>query len=271
VRPFDQARLREQVLGAEPFPFFCIDDFLTPAFAEEVHDAFPDFAEAARMGREFAAVNERRKVQICDAALFPQPIATLHAALASHDFLARLSHVFGIPNLRADDQLVGGGIHMTGPHGWLDVHTDFNFIPERRLHRRLNILIYFNKGWQPEWGGALELWDQQVKVCHHTLQPAFNRCVVFATSETSNHGVTALSCPDGRARKSFAAYYYTADPPAGWDGTIHSTVFKARPTERLKGHVLMPMEQLARDARSGLGKVKSRLKSALTGDGKKAP
>ena len=39
----------------------------------------------------------------------------------------------GIPNLLADDQLVGGGIHETGPRGHLDVHVDFNYIAERDL------------------------------------------------------------------------------------------------------------------------------------------
>jgi hypothetical protein len=267
IRSIDRDRLREQVRRAQPFPHFCIDGFLEPAFAEEVHDAFPTFEGALEMGRQFKAVNERRKVQICDSHLFPAPIARLHEALASQDFLDLLSDVFAIPRLLADPELVGGGIHMTGPHGWLDVHTDFNFIPERALHRRLNILVYFNKDWRPEWGGALELWDEHVKVCHHTMQPAFNRCVVFATSEISNHGVTPLTCPEDRVRQSFAAYYYTAEPPEGWDGTIHSTVFKARPSEKLKGHVLMPVEHLMREARSGVQRLRSQVKKVIKPDG----
>ena len=73
------------------------------------------------------------------------------------EFLDLLSHVTGMPRLLTDDELVGGGIHQTGPRGHLDVHVDFNYIKERDLHRRLNILIYFNKNWQPEWGGNIGL------------------------------------------------------------------------------------------------------------------
>ena len=121
--------------------------------------------------------------------------------------------MFDIPNLLADPELVGGGMHQTGPRGHLDVHIDFNFIPERSLHRRLNILVYFNKDWKREWGGEIELWDEHVKTCVHSFSPLFNRCVVFETNEVSYHGVTAVKCPEDRSRKSFAAYYYTKEAP----------------------------------------------------------
>src|SRR5205823_4330439 len=171
---------------------------------------------------------------------FPEPIAALNRALAAPEFCDLLSQVFKIPGLLPDEQLVGGGMHQTGPRGHLDVHVDFNYIEKRQLHRRLNILIYFNKDWRPEWGGNIELWDKNVKFCHQSLSPIFNRCVVFATNEISFHGVTAVNCPAGGSRKSFAAYYYTREAPAHWDGRSHSTIFKARPDEVLKGAVLMP-------------------------------
>jgi hypothetical protein len=107
-------------------------------------------------------------------------------------------------------------------------------------------LIYFNKNWKPEWGGNIELWDKDVKVCHHSKSPIFNRCVVFVTNEVSYHGVTAVKCPEGMARKSFAAYYYTKAAPVGWDGSKHSTVFRARPSEISKRWLHMPLEKFQR-------------------------
>jgi hypothetical protein len=55
-----------------------------------------------------------------------------------------------------------------------------------------------------------------------------------------------VKCPSDIARKSFAAYYYTKEPPPGWDGTKHSTIFKARPDEKLRGALWMPLESLER-------------------------
>src|SRR5262245_44429135 len=128
VQPFDRVALRQQFAQATPFPFVAIENFLDPVFASEVAAAYPNFEQATEFGRTFKTVNERRKVQITDAQLFSEPVRRLNDALASPEFLADLSYVTGIPNLLADEQLVGGGMHMTGPGGRLDVHVDFDYI-----------------------------------------------------------------------------------------------------------------------------------------------
>jgi hypothetical protein len=204
---------------------------------------------------------------VTDPSTFAGPVAELNRALAAPDFLDLLSFVFDIPHLLADDELIGGGIHQTGSRGHLDVHIDFNYIHERDLHRRLNILIYFNKDWKPEWGGNIELWDKDVKVCHFSALPVFNRCVVFETNEISYHGVTAVNCPEGQARKSFAAYYYTKEAPAHWNGQSHSTIFKPRPNERVKGKVLMPLEKAERNIANAFNNLK-RVVKTLSGRGR---
>jgi hypothetical protein len=263
INPIDRDWLRAQVRRSKPVPNFKIDNFLDEGFANRVLAAFPSYDEAIKVGRSFAAVNEYKKVQVTDAALFAEPVAQLNAALAAPEFVDLLSYVFDISNLMADDQLVGGGIHQTGPRGFLDVHIDFNYIEERQLHRRLNILIYFNRDWKDEWGGNIELWDKDVKVCHHSFSPIFNRCVVFATNEISYHGVTAVKCPPDQTRKSFAAYYYTKEAPIGWAGEHHTTIFKARPNEVVKGRVLMPLESAKRNMVEAFRGLKRRLKRSV--------
>jgi hypothetical protein len=260
INLIDRDALRQEVREAAPFPNFRIDGFLSEDAAARVSDAFPSFDDARRVGTTFHAINERGKVQVTDSSQFHEPIAELNRALSSPDFLSLLSYVFDIPELLADDQLVGGGIHQTGPRGHLDVHIDFNYIAERQLHRRLNILIYFNKDWDPSWGGNIELWDRHVKTCVHSFSPIFNRCVVFETNDISYHGVTAVKCPEGQSRKSFAAYYYTKAAPSHWTGEEHSTIFKARPDEILKGNLLMPLEKAKRGVLGAIRGVKNRIK-----------
>lgn len=253
VRP---EHLRAQALAARPFPFLKIDNFLDEEFAHAVADAFPPFDVALTMGRMFSTVNEQRKVQISDSRLFPRPIRDLHALLSSSVWLDTLGYIMGVSDLIADPDLIGGGIHETGPHGLLDVHVDFNFVRDRNLYRRLNILLYFNRDWQDEWGGRLELWDRDVVRCEHSFAPVFNRCIIFATSDISFHGVTAVTCPPGVTRKSFAGYFYTQQPPPGWTGHEQGTVFKARPNERFKGRVLMPGEHIVHRLRTRLHDLK---------------
>jgi Rps23 Pro-64 3,4-dihydroxylase Tpa1-like proline 4-hydroxylase len=261
INAIDRDALRDRVRNSQPVANFCIDNFLDESFANEVLAAYPTFEEASKVGRSFSAVNEKGKVQMTDASSFAEPIAELNRTLASPEFLELLSDVFSMPNLLADEALVGGGIHQTGSRGHLDVHVDFNYIAERELHRRLNILVYFNKGWKPEYGGNIELWDKDVKTCVHSFSPIFNRCVVFETNDISFHGVTAVKCPEGQARKSFAAYYYTKEAPAHWTGEFHSTIFKARPDELMKGNVMMPLENARKKLRAVLHGFKKKLKS----------
>lgn len=259
--PYDRETLRREFNGAVPFRHLVIDPLLDPDFALEAARAFPTFEEATARGFAFDFVNERRKVQLADTASFPEPITKLHEALSSPEFLSDLEYITGIPNLLNDETLAGGGMHITGAHGRLDVHVDFNFIEDQRLHRRLNVLVYLNPEWDESWGGAVELWDRQVRKCHRSVAPRLNRCVLFETSGISFHGVQQLTCPEDVVRKSFAAYYYTQEPPPGWDGTHHSTIFRARPDEHLRRYVQMPAEKLQRATRRALRK----LKRGLTG------
>lgn len=246
---FEAEGLKALVRQSQPFPHFKIDNFLRPDFAEAIHACFPSNDQIQSLGQTFSAVNEKGKTQLTDSTAFPGPIRQLNTVLADPQWLRFLGDVMGIKDLLADDQLIGGGIHQTGPRGRLDVHVDFNYIEDRELHRRLNILIYFNKDWREEWGGNIELWDADVRTCYHSFSPIFNRCVVFATNDISYHGVTRVNTPPGVTRNSFAAYYYTKQAPPEWTGRAHSTIFKARPDEVLKGSILMPLESLHRNLR----------------------
>ena len=261
IRPFDLEALRKQVAATanQPVPHFCIDNFLQPDFAERVYSEYPSLDFAKKHGRGFDAVNEKGKIQVTDSSLFPPAIKQLHEALSDPGWLEALGYAMNIPNLVADPKLIGGGLHVTGPQGHLDVHVDFNYIEDRQLHRRLNILIYMNKDWQDDWGGFFELWDKDVTKRMQAFAPRFNRCCVFETNEISFHGVTAVTCPPGQMRRSFAAYYYTKEAPAHWTGQSHSTIFKARPNEKLKGSVLMPMEKAKRSFKRTLERVKGKV------------
>ena len=261
INPFDRSALKQKIRDAKPFPHFCIDNFLNEEFANEIYRSFPSFEQAREIGKEFDAVNEKSKIQITDAAKFSVPIAELNRLLASPDFTEMMSDLMNIPHLISDIHLTGGGIHETNSGGRLDVHVDFNYIESKKWYRRLNILIYFNKDWKEEYGGYLDIWDKDVKNCYGAFAPIFNRACGFATSEISFHGVTPLTCPRDVMRKSFATYYYTKEAPPAWSGEVHSTIFKARPDEWVRGHILMPAESSVAQAKRGLRRVKEIAKS----------
>lgn len=258
----DPERLRKGFHQAQPFPYVVLEDFLPIEAAREVSRSYPTFDEAERMGLSFAFVNERKKVQVTDYERFPGPVKALADALASPEFMGRLEALTGIEGLLWDDSYAGGGMHQTASSGHLDVHVDFNQLGHNGWYRRLNLLIYLNERWDPEWGGHLELWDQEVKNCYQRVVPALGRAVLFETSDHSFHGVSAVESPEDHPRKSFAVYYYAKQPGASFEGS-HSTIFKARPHELKKKYISMPLERAERLAQDKLRSVKDQAKRFL--------
>ena len=105
--------------------------------------------------------------------------------------------------------------------------------PPRTLWcRRVNVLLYLNKDWQPEYNGQLELWSGDMRTCEAKINPEFNRVVIFSTDEKSYHGFPdAIECPEDMTRKSLALYYFTEEDKAL---RLRTTDYRARPGSGFK-------------------------------------
>jgi len=211
-----------------PFPYVVLDDFLPSDLAIRSALAFP--TPTSESWIHYSHYNSS-KWGLTDISLIPQPIDGVIELLNSERFRSLLSDATGIPDLLADDELSGGGLHMSGTGGYLNVHTDFSAHPSRRSwRRRLNLLLYLNNDWDESWGGHLELWDTGVKQCAERVAPILNRCVIFVTDRNSLHGVPdPLATPDGRYRCSVAMYYFTDE---GREVSRQATKYRARPDEK---------------------------------------
>ena len=107
----------------------------------------------------------------------------------------------------------GGGLHRSLPGGFLNIHADFSAHHSKPgWRRRVNLLLYLNPEWQPDWGGALELWSKDMQRCVTRIEPKANRILLFTTDADSFHGhPEPLRFPDGQARRSLALYYFTIE------------------------------------------------------------
>ena len=184
-------------------------------------------------------LNERKR-GLADRARMSAATRAVVEALETPEFLRLLERLSGVEGLLFDPHLDGGGLHEMLPGGFLNVHTDFlSHTLERSWRRELNLLLFLNERWVPEHGGWLELWNASMSACERRIEPRFNRCVVFRTSETSFHGVPArVACPPGDSRKSLALYYFhdvgrplrlapTHYVPRPDDGALESALIRA--------------------------------------------
>lgn len=218
--------------AAQPFPHIVIDDFLPPGVIAQCVRDFPEIKEHAsqqaddlRMDDGSFAQREKRWLSLSIGV--DLSIRRLYWELNSADFLECLEILTGIQGLIPDPHLFGGGLHETRPGGYLNVHADFNKHPWFRLDRRLNLLVYLNPGWQPEWGGDLELWERDLSACVKKVSPVAGRAVLFSTTRDSFHGHPhPLACPEGVSRKSLALYYYSHGRPANENPAEHKTIWQ---------------------------------------------
>jgi hypothetical protein len=224
--------LRETFLHALPFRHVVIDDFFENDYAERLLDEFPSFdrrlavAENGNIGGK--AVNTKI------AAISPA-YEDLYGFISSTPFLEFVSRVSGLPDLILDRAMYGGGTHENLHGQELDAHVDFNLDQTEQLHRRLNLIVYLNKGWRPEWGGGLEIHSNPRRPEENRIQtynPIFNRAVMFETNEYSWHGFPRIALPEDKrhlSRKSISIYLYTKDRPAEEIAPRHGTFYVQRP------------------------------------------
>jgi hypothetical protein len=202
-----------QYLNSSPYPHIVIDNFLSDNTANYLYENFPSMSEMPNIFREPMSF----KGQLSDIDGKWPKFSSIFKELQSQTFRNLISRITQINDLRADDILAGGGLHQSPSSGFLDIHIDANYHPlNKSLHRRINIIIYINKFWEPSWGGNLEIWsdlNHKPNKLIHSIQPLFNRAVIFSTSQISWHGVTPIHCPEGISRKSLALYYYTPSRP----------------------------------------------------------
>lgn len=251
-------QLGEERMGdyafAEPFPHAVIDNFLPVEMAESLLAHFPQDAKSHDKVYEkgYGGTHKRQILPYdCDA----------HMRAAFHFFnsSAMLQFIEGITNIKGllpDPYFAGGGLHETSRGGLLGIHADFQVNEALQLYRRVNVLIYLNKDWKPEYGGNLELWDKAMTQKVVEVAPIFNRCVIFNTNADSFHGhPDPLSTPDGITRKSIALYYYKAEPIENQTGESRHTLYVARPQddEKTKAEVLKLQKKRDKRAKKAFG------------------
>lgn len=206
----DFAKHKEDFQNGQPIPHIVIDNFLEESLAEKILSEFPNIND--KIWYEYNNAIENKKTYNHWES-FPEHTYQLFSYLNSPEYVHTLEQLFDNLTLYADIGLNGGGWHIHGPGGKLNVHLDYSIHSKLKLERRLNIIIYLNKNWNDEWGGDLGFYSHDKinnvpKALVKAIMPSFNRAIVFDTTCNSWHGLPApIRCPAAVTRKSLAIYY----------------------------------------------------------------
>lgn len=229
------AQLAQDYRDAHPYPHIELDDFFPEKVLDQVLLDFPRERAAGVTSYDKGYVGGKAKLQFNPTYLHSAYIKDLFYFFNSEAFIEFLEGLTGIDGLIPDPFFEGAGLHEISTGGKLGIHADFRIQRRLSLQRRVNVLIYLNRNWNPEWGGGLELWDKKMTAKVKAIQPVFNRCVVFNTDADSFHGhPDALKTPDSVTRKSIALYYYTASKAVFTEVEDNSTDYRVRPGDGLE-------------------------------------
>ena len=197
--------LRKSFDNAEPYRFVVIEDFFTEEVASKLYENFPDI-DTLNVKRK--SLNEDKSEDYHFDRWDPI-FSEVREVIKSEEWYKIMTQITGVEGLKTTMDALGSGVHQGKNGSYVDVHVDVNMNPKANLWRRVNLLIYLNKNWKPEYGGDLEVWDKDMKKCYQKLSPTFNRALIFYTDDNSPHGYSKINVPEGESRKSFYTYYYT--------------------------------------------------------------
>ena len=212
---------------AKPFPHVVIDDM----FAPEVLDAL--LVEMADMGRDkwmqVANDSRERTLRMKSAAEMGPAGERLLSIVHAAGFLHFLSEITGIPQLLPDPYLLGSGYAQMRRGDYFNVHSDRNVAYDTGMLRRLAMIVFLNKSWPADYHGKLELWNHEATSCDATIEPLFNKTIIFEVANPNYHGVPVpLACPSERSRQSFILYYHTVGIPGQPYPKPHTSLFAPR-------------------------------------------
>lgn len=199
----NKEQLRIDYLLAKPFPYLVIDNFCD---AEKLEQLYQDIPQLTSKSRDYMfAHNKFEKANYKELGpLFMEYYKDLRSD-DMNDFLSFISN----EDVFVDPANHGGGLHQGQKNSYLDMHLDFNYHPLRNnWYRNMNLLLYLNKDWRPEYRGHLKLVDLRSGDKKELAVP-FNRMVIQQTRAYTLHGYDMTNFPSGKFRTSIATYAYT--------------------------------------------------------------
>ncbi|AWI25069.1 hypothetical protein HYN49_03710 [Flavobacterium pallidum] len=194
--------LRIQYLSAQPFPHLLIDNFCDE---EKLLKAYSNVPELNNKSRDYAFANNKFEKsnyrEICPEFM------ELYNDLSSERFNRILAFITAKKTF-VDPKNFGGGLHQGKKNSFLDMHLDFNYHPlNKNWYRELNLLLYLNKDWKPEYKGQLKIKDLRTND-EAELDVPFNRLIIQQCAPYTLHGYDMTNFPEGRYRTSIATYAY---------------------------------------------------------------
>lgn len=231
----NKEKLRLDYLLAKPYPHLVVDNFCELAKLDELYNKIP---ELNNKSRDYVFANN--KFEKSNYRELGNEFEELYTDLASERMNAFLSFIAN-EDVFVDPKNHGGGLHQGKKNSFLDMHLDFNYHPlNKGWYRNMNLLLYMNKEWKPDYKGHLKLVDLRNGE-EKEIEVPFNRMIIQQTRAYTLHGYDQTSFPENSYRTSIATYAYTrhnhlVEKPRTTDWHVH----ESKPVKKMIAAVYGP-------------------------------
>lgn len=230
--------LQPQFTQALPFEHIIIPNFLNENVANSLYEQFPEDITSDNWHKYYNPIEV--KYAHDNMEKMPDNFKEMFYLLSTKEICSKFSKLSNIPGLEPDPYLHGAGLHILPRNGRLHLHLDYEKHPYLNKERRLNLILYLTKDWNPEWNGDTQLWNKEMDKCVVKSPVIFNTAIIFKTNEISWHGLPdKITCPEGVYRKTLAYYFISpleseaSKDKVGNDGSGYRTkaTFTKRPDD----------------------------------------
>lgn len=195
--------LRNSYLAAKPFPHLVLKNICDADKLEVLRENIPELDNKSR--DYIFAGNKFEKSHYFELG---ELFSELYEDLRSERMNSFLSYLSGKVTF-VDPDNHGGGLHQGKKNSFLDMHLDYNYHPlHKNWWREMNLLLYINKNWKPEYGGQLKIRDLRTDE-EAELEVDFNTLIIQQCGDYTLHGYDPTNFPEGIYRTSIATYAFT--------------------------------------------------------------
>jgi hypothetical protein len=177
--------LQREFQTAKPFPHIVLDNLWDSQLLNTIYEEWPS-NDHPLWFRNTKGPKAKKFRMTSWAGIGPETTRFIQEALHGDEMIRALEDLSGISNIQYTPNLSPGGLHESLPEGFLKIHKDPTSI-QKNEKRILNVILYLTKDWEKGDGGELELWDSGTQTRIKSVEPIFNRTLIFYTPE-SYHG-----------------------------------------------------------------------------------
>lgn len=220
--------LKEKYEKSGRINYLVIEKVLPNEIATKLSEYFPEEKELNHLvgpqENKYVGVHFSDKQKLVEECIY---------AFQDESLIKIIGEITNIKSLIGDPELYAGGISSMSKGCFLNPHIDNSHDRNLENFRRLNLLFYVNREWDPkENGGELVLYPNGIKQNPEEITCDFNRLVIMRTDNKSLHGVKIIKS-ESKRRKCVSNYYFSKDSPSG-KNYYHSTSFRGFKREFFK-------------------------------------